>query len=38
MILIVQPGHMVAFLHDLTSRPGFASDEYCINLQDESSE
>jgi hypothetical protein len=38
MVLVVLLGHVIAFLHDLTSPPRFATDENCVNLQNESSE
>lgn len=38
MVLVVLLGHVIALLYDLTSQPGFATDEYCVNLQNESSE
>jgi hypothetical protein len=38
MVLVVLLGRVFALLHDLTSQPRFATDEHCVNLQNESSE
>jgi hypothetical protein len=38
MVLLVLPGHVIAFLHDLTSRPRYATDENCGYLENGSSE